>query len=291
MKITKGLIEKLIALRDGKTIPASSLKYDWVDELISERIIISSSRGSTRRLSVVDEKAFLVSLAQLHEGLDDLDRMLDICQGDFLRAEQAAQTGNSKLRSTRSFPGFLVNSYEPINCRINDMEYEVSPIEGSGIFVFDWRKFSIPEDVVVVGIENPENFRFIRSQKGLFEANIPNKRLLFVSRYPQSKDLKDWLVGIPNQYVHFGDFDLAGIRIFLTEFYQYIPTRSFFLIPSDIENRLSQYGSLERFNDQYGWFKSLHSDIPEVENLITLIMKYHRCYDQEGYIGRPLPYS
>ncbi|MCQ2258231.1 MAG: hypothetical protein MJZ41_09625 [Bacteroidaceae bacterium] len=285
MKITEALINKLIALRDGESVAASSLKYDWVDELISEHVIISSSRGSKRLLSVLDKDAFLVSLAQLHEGLDDLDRMLSFCQGEALRAEQAAQTGNSKLRTNRSFPGFLVNCYEPIECNINDSVTILSPVEGSGIFVFDWKKFSIPEDVVVVGIENPENFRFIRSQRYLFEANIPNKRFLFVSRYPQSKDLRDWLVGIPNHYVHFGDFDLAGIRIFLTEFNQHIPDRSSLLIPSDIEDRLSRLGSSERFTDQYNNFKNLHSDIHEIEELISLIMKYHRCYDQEGYIG------
>lgn len=285
MKITRGLIEKLIKLRDGESIPASSLKYDWVDELIADHVIISSSRGSARRLSVMDRDAFLVSLAQLHDGLDDLDRMLSIYQGEVLRAEQAAQTGNSKLRSTRSFPGFLVNCYEPIGCLINGVESEIAPVEGSGLFVFDWRNFSIPEDVVVVGIENPENFRFIRNQQVFFEANIPNKRLLFVSRYPQSKDIREWLVAIPNQYVHFGDFDLAGIRIFLTEFNQHIPSRSSLLIPSDIEDRLSTFGSVERYNDQYDAFRNLHSDIPEVEKLIALIMKYHRCYDQEGYIG------
>ena len=151
------------------------------------------------------------------------------------------------------------------------------------MFVSDWERFVIPSDVIVVGIENPENFRFIRQQRHLFESCLPGKRLLFVSRYPQSTDLRKWLMGISNPYVHFGDFDLAGIKIFLSEFHRYLPERSSYLIPSDIEERLKN-GSTERFQGNYYENRHLSSDILELQALIDLIMKYHKGYDQEGYI-------
>ena len=141
----------------------------------------------------------------------------------------------------------------------------------------------IPSDVTVVGIENPENFRFIRQQRSLFETCMPGQRLLFVSRYPQSCDLRNWLMRIGNPYVHFGDFDLAGIKIFLSEFHRYLPERSSYLIPSDIEERLKN-GSTERFNGNYYENRHLSADIPELQALIDLIMKFHKGYDQEGYI-------
>ena len=53
----------------------------------------------------------------------------------------------------------------------------------------------------------------IRHQREFFESEIGSQRLLFVSRYPQSTDLRSWLQNIPNRYIHFGDFDLAGIHI------------------------------------------------------------------------------
>ena len=123
----------------------------------------------------------------------------------------------------------------------------------------------------------------IRQQRNLFEQCIGTVRLLFVSRYPQSTDLRSWLQIIPNRYVHFGDFDLAGIHIFLTEFHAHLGARSSFLIPQDIEERIAK-GSLERYNDQYAKYNRITSDIKEVQALIDLINKYHRCYDQEGYI-------
>ena len=123
----------------------------------------------------------------------------------------------------------------------------------------------------------------IRHQRKLFESVLGDMPLLFVSRYPQSKDLRNWLMGIPNKYVHFGDFDLAGIHIFLTEFYKYLGNRSEFLVPSDIEQRLAK-GSPVRYNKQHGKYCALRTDIRYLQLLIDLINKYHRGYDQEGYI-------
>jgi len=143
-----------------------------------------------------------------------------------------------------------------------------------------------------VGIENMENFRKVRRQRGLFEreihapaSSVTHPKLLFVSRYPQSTDLRQWLSRIPNRYIHFGDFDLAGINIFLSEFHQHLGEKASFLIPSDIKPRL-QNGSSERYNNQYARFKDLHSDVTEVQSLIDLINKYRKGYDQEGYIEK-----
>lgn len=83
--------------------------------------------------------------------------------------------------------------------------------------------------------------------------------------------------------IHFGDFDLAGINIFLTEFHKHLGERASFLIPPDIEKRL-QKGSTERYNNQYERFKKLYTDIPSLQRLIAMINQHHRCYDQEGYI-------
>ena len=288
MKITRGLIEKLIALRDGESLPASALKGEWVEELIRDGILVSSSRGSRRSLKTVDRESFTKAIARVNERFDDLEMFRDMLMeesssGEALRASLASDSGNSKLKMRRSFPGFLVNSYEAIDAQLNGRSCVILPEEGSCVFVSDWERFVIPSDVTVVGIENPENFRFIRQQRHLFESCLPGKRLLFVSRYPQSCDLRNWLMRIGNPYVHFGDFDLAGIKIFLSEFHRYLPERSSYLIPSDIEERLKN-GSTERFNGNYYENRHLSADIPELQALIDLIMKFHKGYDQEGYI-------
>ena len=283
MKISKTLMATLQRLIDGESIAASALRKDFAEILKEEGLLTVQTHGIRRTFRAIDTLALKNFLQARYEELRSVGD--DKFTSYETRSEQASETGNSKLVKVRSCPGFPVNSYEPITCSLRGNVFVVNPQNGSFVFIDDWNHFSIPEDIVVVGIENMENFRMIRQQRKLFESILGDRQLLFVSRYPQSTDLRKWLQGIPNKYLHFGDFDLAGIHIFLTEFYKHLGSRSTYLIPSDIEHRLSK-GSLERYNSQYDKYHSLHSDIPYLQSLIDLINKHHRGYDQEGYIDK-----
>ena len=274
MKISKTLINTLQQLIDGESIAYSTLRKDFAETLLAEGLLTVQTHGSRRTFRAIDTIA-LKNFIQIH--YEELRTLGDNDLKSYAtRSEQAAETGNSKLVMVRSCPGFPVNSYEPITCSLSGNEFVINPPESSFVFIDNWQQFAIPERVIVVGIENMENFRMIRHQRKLFESVLGDVPLLFVSRYPQSKDLRNWLMGIPNKYVHFGDFDFAGIHIFLTEFYKYLGNRSEFLVPSDIEQRLAK-GSPVRYNKQHGKYQYL-------QLLIDLINKYHRGYDQEGYI-------
>ncbi|MBO7068766.1 MAG: hypothetical protein J6W52_08835 [Bacteroidaceae bacterium] len=269
-------IQALIA---GEQVAGSRLSRIMLEELMAEGLLTVVTRGSRKSYwarNVEALKRYLIDK-------DECYRMLEVNASNS-RASMATETGNSKLMKIRSCPGFPVNSYEPIVCLLNDKEMVINPTEGSFLFITDWKAFTIPEDVIVVGIENMENFRMIRQQRQLFESEIGKHRFLFASRYPQSTDLRSWLQSIPNRYVHFGDFDLAGIHIFLTEFRSYLGERSLFFIPSDIEKRLAK-GSHTRYNKQYEKYHILHCNINKIQNLIDLINRYHSGYDQEGYIN------
>lgn len=271
------------ALLAGEQVAGSKLNSKLLDELLSEGMLLVISHGSRKSYLARDTdalKRFLVDN-------DESYRILEVNIPD-TRASMAMETGNSKLATVRSCPGFPINSYEPIECFLCGEPFLVNPQEGSFLFVSDWEKFTIPEDVVIIGIENMENFRMIRKQRELFEKYLKahdfSNRVLFVSRYPQSSDLRRWLCSIPNYYLHFGDFDLAGINIFLLEFHQYLgKERSSYLISDDIEFRL-QSGSRKRYDEQYNYFKDIKSDLFELQQLITLIHREQKAYDQEGYI-------
>ena len=285
MKISKTLINTLLQLMDGESVASSTLRKDFAETLLAEGLLTVQTHGSRRAFKAIDTIALKNFLQTHYEELRTLgDNYLDSYTTRF---EQAAETGNSKLVMVRSCPGFPVNSYEPITCSLSGNEIVVNPPEGGFVFIDNWQQFTIPNDVVVVGIENMENFRMIRHQRKLFESVLGDTPLLFVSRYPQSKDLRKWLQGITNRYVHFGDFDLAGINIFLTEFQQFLGARSSFFIPSDIEKRL-QIGSQDRYNNQLSRFRDLKCDENRIQAIIDLINKYHKCYDQEGYIMKQI---
>lgn len=266
------------ALISGEQVAGSKLSCKLLDELMAEGLLLVATRGSRKTYRARDTEALKRYLIDKDESY----RILEATVTDS-RASLAVETGNSKLLNVRSCPGFPVNSYEPITCLLRGNVFVVNPPDGSFVFIDDWKHFSVPEDIVVVGIENMENFRMIRQQRKMFESLLGVKSLLFVSRYPQSTDLRNWLKSISNKYVHFGDFDMAGISIYLTEFQKYLGDRASFLIPPDLEQRLSQ-GSSVRYNAQYGKFHTLHCSDKNIQSLLELINKYCRCYDQEGYI-------
>ena len=271
------------ALMAGEQVAGSKLNGNLLSELMAEGLLLVIARGSRKSYRARDIEALKRYLIDKDESF----RMLEANAADS-RASMAAETGNSKLVSVRSCPGFPINSYEPIECSLHGKPFMVNPQEGSFLFVTDWETFVIPEEVIVMGIENMENFGMIRQQRSFFEDYLKvhgmSGKILFVSRYPQSLDLRKWLTSIPNHYIHFGDYDLAGINIFLSEFQQYIgKNRSSFLIPDDIELRLKS-GSKSRYDEQYNRFKDMKSDSQEIQHLIELIHQERKGYDQEGYI-------
>lgn len=284
MVFSKTLIDNIKRLMNGESVASSAIRKDFADILLNEGLITVNAHGSRRSYSAINISSLKIFLQSQYEELKNIDNDIILSNMETIsRAEQAVSTGNSKIYSVRSCPGFPINSYERISCKLKDNEFVVNPQEGSFLFVTDWKNFAIPQDVIVVGIENMENFRMIRRQKKLFDEAIGDSKILFVSRYPQSSDLRSWLQQINNRYVHFGDFDLAGINIFLTEFHKYIGNRSSFLIPSDIKRRLEN-GSTKRYDNQWKKFNSLKTEITELQILIDLINTSHKCYDQEGYI-------
>lgn len=293
MKFTRGLIQNFLRIASGEMVPSSCMQsFRGIDAMRTDGILTVVAHGSKRSYKCTDTKLFLDYLAGKYN-LTDLKGTLAMLEGGKAsRSEQVQLTGDSKFIKSRAIKGFLVNSYELINAMLNNNPLEILPPEGSYAFIYDYETFSIPGDVLVVGIENSENFRRIRQQRWLFDRMFPDRRILFVSRYPQneSHDLVKWLGGIPNEYVHFGDLDLAGIRIFLTEFHRYLGSRSSFLIPPDYETRISN-GSRERYDAQLPYTKRLTTDNPHLQQLIDCIHKYHRGYDQEGFCAPLVAYE
>lgn len=282
LKLSKSLVKKLIDLANGEMISASQFKGPLCESLLRDGYLCSKSNKSITRYYVTNAIAFRSYLGDCNDALKNLEGTMEILEReDVSRSEQVQIAGNSKIRQTRSCKGFLINSYEPINCSLNGFPFTVAPPEGSYVFVADYENFEIPENVVVVGVENMENFRYIRKQKYLFESiKAP---IIFASRYPQSKDLINWLQRISNKYVHFGDLDLAGVFIYQNEFFAKLQNRASFFIPPDAEIRI-QNGSVERYDNQLERFEKMEITDPRTEGVVKLIKYNHKGYDQEGFI-------
>ena len=285
-----GLIQALAALRRGETIPFSRFPEEWAEELLAEGCLSSIVHGSRKSLKVRSLRAFDVFLRSKSLQPEQLDETLEVLSEPTTRAAQVQMLGDSKAIAVRSCPGFPVNVIAPLSVRLGERKLLLCPCPGSFLYISDFRNFRIPSDAIVVGVENMENFRLperqtevwnqIRDQYG--DGGVPP--VLLVSRYPQSKDLITWLQAIPNPYIHFGDFDLAGIHIYLTEFYRHLGDRASFYVPDDIESRLATSGSRERYDNQFHCFGKMEVTDTRVLPLVQLIHRYQRGYDQEGYI-------
>ena len=280
-KIPLHIAEKLLLLQQGAIISASSAKHAVIDEFVDENIIQRTGRVQ-KSLSVLNNDRLKVYL-QNKFGINDLDKYIEtLKQSDFKRTDLTEVSSNSKLKKVRTFKGFLVNSYSPIQAVINGNSFLINPEIGTFTFVSDFESFEIPSNITIVGIENSENFRYIEKQKYLFE----NIKPLFVCRYPQNqhKDLINWLKSIQNPYLHFGDLDFAGIGIYLNEFKKYLGNRATFFSPDNANKLLERYGNRGLYDNQKNNFSIEEIEEIKLKKLITMIHEYKRGLEQEVFI-------
>ena len=288
MKLSASSIRLLISLLKGECVADSKLKGYLFTHLKEEGYLLAITHGSRKSWRTANCDTLRFHLADSY-GLNDLEQTLQVAESENVsRAELVSITGDSKSRPVRTFKGFMVNSFLPVDAELDGDSFSIFPLEGTFTFIYDCEHFKIAPEVVVVGIENPENFRYIARQRKLFADNVSdNSPLLFVCRYPQQQhaDLIKWLKTISNRYVHFGDLDLAGIKIFLSEYLPYLGSRASFLVPKDFDERIAS-GSPDRYNDQLHYMEYIMgcSLDPLLRRLVESIQRQRRGYDQEGFI-------
>lgn len=283
MKIPIHIAEKLWRLSQGESLASSQLKHRLVEELVEEGIVERRGRIQ-KKIILLNSSAFFLYLQNKY-AINDLQQYIEIIQKeDATRAELVAISSNSKLNAVRTFKGFLINCYSPVLAKLNGNPMTIHPVAGTFQFIYDFENFVPSKDITIVGIENPENFRYIEKQAYLFKDIQP----LFVSRYPQnqSKDLIKWLQSIPNDYLHFGDFDFAGIGIYLHEFKKHLGEKSSFFVPDNIEKLLAKNGNKTRYDQQKINFRSDLIQEEKVLDLIRLIHQYRKGLDQEILINK-----
>lgn len=269
MKLTLKIAKILVQLINGVSIPASSASSNVVDVLVRENILLR--KGKNRKsLELLNESALHLYLANQLQINDLTSYILALENENSTRAEFVKITTDSKTSKERAFKGFLVNSFQPIIAELNKQAITLHPTLGSFVFIYDYEHFTIPSDVTVIGVENAKNFSQIHEQKYLFDHLKP----LFISRYPQNqnKDFIKWMSSIPNNYLHFGDFDLAGIGIYLNEYKKHLGLKATFFIPENIQSILREYGNRERFNKQKLNFKIEDIQESKIRDLVEIIM-------------------
>jgi hypothetical protein len=280
-KLSINIAKKIQLLIQGESIPYGQLKGKVIDQMIDDGILLVKLQGRSRKTIFTTKPEAVTNFLSSHLGINDLKTYINNEESGLTRAENIIASSNSKSSTRRTFKGFLVNCFSPVQANINGHKFVIEPKEGTYTYIHDFEGFNVPSETIIVGIENPENFRFIGKQAHLFES----ESILFVSRYPQSKDLVTWLQAIPNKYLHFGDFDLEGIRIFRDEYFKHLKNKATFFIPQNIEELILKYGNKELYDIQYKSNASATLDLNrDIEKLISLFHKYKKCLEQEVLI-------
>ncbi len=113
---------------------------------------------------------------------------------------------------------------------------------------------------------------------------------MFIWRFQNSKSIVNWLQTLENQYLHFGDFDLAGIAIYLNEFWKYLDNnKCSFFIPDVISANnfeiLQKNGSSRLYNKQIEKYANFNTyNCPQIAMLLSAIRGYKKGLVQEFFI-------
>lgn len=279
MILPKNVANHLLKLQDDGEQRARVVDHKLIQDMIENGVLYERSSGRSSFIGITGLD-LLNNYLFSHFGINDLTQyVFNINNPNSSRGDNIEAGSDSKSKKIRTFKGFLVNCYQPIDCVLNHEPIVIQPVIGTFIFVYDFESFLIPKDVTIIGIENPENFRFIEKQKYLFESIKP----LFVSRYPQnqSKDFMNWLQQIPNDYWHFGDFDFDGLNIYWNEYKVHLGKRAKFYLPNQLEKILKNYGNRKFYDNQKIKFDKNDISEDNILNLLQIIHRHKKGLEQE----------
>jgi len=183
---------------------------------------------------------------------------------------------DSKDKDSPSLKGLYISSLEEVDIKLNDEIVKIIPNDGLGYFLFHTEKIELLSTTIIVGIENYQVVWFAKKYQHLFESD----NILFVVINPF---MLEWIGNLKNEYIHFGDYDLAGINIYLNKVIPKLKKSKKYsmFIPENIEYLIQEHGSYELYEKQKQ-YKNLITNELKVNNLIKSIRDIKKSIEQEG---------
>ncbi|MBV5278188.1 MAG: hypothetical protein J0647_03995 [Campylobacteraceae bacterium] len=240
--------------------------------------------GKPRQIYLNDPEAFMgVMKANGYDvnSIKDIDYFIESCKEPISRDEIAAHYSDTKRVESKSFNGLMVSTLERLEVKYNATKQYLCPMEGTGLFIHYTSKLELDDDVILVGVENPQVVWYINKYRHLFSKN---KRYLFlsISEYKTSYQYK-WIESFKGEYIHFGDFDLAGINIYLNTIIPKLKNcKSYsYLIPDDIYTILKGKKYKKDYSKQTRYLNIESHNDQNLQKLISFIKKNKLTLEQE----------
>jgi hypothetical protein len=243
-------------LKQEKELNYSAIPKKLLNELLQEDLVSIKTISSNKK-KVIITKLFL-------EQYKDIEKLEDVATRSNL-TKLSYQTKSIKISPQ---DGLYISG----DCIVDNVKLPLFNL--SAIFLKQIPK--IAKDTLVVGVENYENLIYFESTLKYFQS----QNILFVYRNQAMMRLfKD----ISNKIIYFGDFDLAGIEIYLK---QILPINSNIklFIPSNLDILIKKYGNNYLYKKQINRYSSLKSEDQNIQNIIDTIHKYQKCLEQEFFI-------
>jgi hypothetical protein len=270
----------LLKLVEKQTINGSEFKdKKFLALLVEENILkiqqLNRSQSKIHLYSKEDLRTYLKN----EFDINDLKKYIEVMEDDeSLRRDLIDVSGDSKTKNIQTQTGLYLAGYENVILNINDKKFNIANIlERTSLFIHQNTKFSFDKDILIVGVENVENLLQIKKQKYLFE-HIKKAKLFILINPPMLKFIQNY----QNEYLHFGDFDLAGVSIYETKINPKVKKSRFF-IPDNIEDMLKN-GNEKLYFKQYEKYKNIKSEDKNVQNLIDMINSYQKTLEQEIFV-------
>src|SRR3954469_48382 len=117
MTLPVSIAEKLIAMQNGEKIPFSKVKHPIVLTMLENGILKKQIQGRSKAFVYLTNRDGLSAYLKNHFGIGSLENYVEVLQlTDLRRADAIDISSNSKVKSIRTFKGFLVNCFHPVDC-------------------------------------------------------------------------------------------------------------------------------------------------------------------------------
>jgi len=280
MKINKQDFLNLKSLIELGSLTEGKFKNkEIVEHLKLNGAVTRSQKGSRKYIDLVKEENIFLFLKNHNYNIDSIEK-IDSYIEDIFDKKSSRDTiqqyhDNSKEITSKSMSGLYVSSLEKLDIKLDSNTISILPNDGLGYFFFHTQKVEISKTTLIVGVENYQVVWFAKRYAKFFDK--PN--ILFVVITPY---MLEWISNLENEYIHFGDYDLAGVNIYLNKVLPRLSSKKYSMfIPNNIEQLIEKHGNSELYEKQKQ-YNNLNCDDVKVNNLVDIIRKFKKGIEQEG---------
>lgn len=268
----------LLRLQNGEQLNSSeigskNLLSQFCDDGIIQKVPVGNKRVSYSCPNPVTLEKYL----KAQNDILSLENYIQEFEANTSDGESSLNASKStKIFRAKSLQGFFIKAFD--STLIVSGKTVPSTPDGIELFIHRPEKLQISDTALVVGIENPECFLKFEQLAHLF----PQKEIIVIMRY-MSNSPNRWLQLISNQYMHFGDFDPAGLNIYIREYRNQLPAkRCTFFIPYNVDELIERYGLESLYDRQIHMLTNVDFNLyPEIKYIFDVMQKYRKGLEQE----------